>query len=183
MADRGTAQFVGPLAPPGHFIIGGIAVPQRVADGDQRPPEGVGRHGGAEMRDGGTVTELEDGGAEPVRALGSGLDQVDLGQRRAQGFLAQNIGSGLHRHDGQAGVQTGWRADVHQIRLDLGETSRGIRKHAWDAVLGGKRRRSGVIDVNNRDQFGPVGVGAEAADMLAGDTAGSNDGCTNFTHD
>ena len=182
VADGGAAEFVGPLAAPRDLVVGGVAKPERVADGDERATERVRSDGGADVSHGGAVAHLENGGAETAGAFFGGLNQVEFGERGAEGFFAEHVRAGLHRGDGERRVKIRRRADMHEIGPSLGEKLRGVGEDAGDAVLGRERGGAGEVDVEDGDEVGAVGMGAEAADVLAGDIAGADEGGAESGH-
>ena len=134
------------------------------------------------MLGGGTVAHLEHGGAETAGALLGGLDEVEFGEGGAKRFFAEDVGAGLHRGDGEGGVEIGRRADVDEVGLGGREQLGGGGKHRGLATGGGERGGAGVIDVVDAHEFDAVGVGEQAGGVLAGDVTGADDGGAKFGH-
>ena len=150
--------------------------------GDDGAADGLRLEVGAEMLGGGTVAHLENGGAETARALLGGLDEVEFGEGGAERFFAEDVGAGLHRGDGEGGVEIGRRADVDEVGLGGREQLGGGGKHGGPATGDGESRGAGVIDVVDTHEFDAVGVGEQAGGVLAGDVTGADDGGAKFGH-
>jgi len=79
-------------------------------------------------------------------------------------------------------VKIRWRANVDEIGPRLGEKLRGVGEDAGDAVLRRERGGAGEIDVQDGDEVGAVGVGAETTDVLAGDITSADEGGAESGH-
>lgn len=170
VAHGRAAALGGPAAAPGHRVVGGVAVPGRLAVCDQRGAQLAARDQVAGVRRAGAVPVLEDHGrVRPGRLLGR-RDVVVLGEGEAQRLLAQHPGTGLQRGHRLLPVQRRRCAD--QDEVGAYGVQHGVRRRVPRDVAG-RLRAEGVeplgVHVDGGDQFGAVGVGGEGGQVAAGD--------------
>src|SRR6187551_2982740 len=86
------AEFGLPATAPWHGVVGGIAVPKRVAHANQRPAELARIGNPAEVAGNGAEAHLENAGGVGSGALLDGFDAVEFCERTAERFFAHRPG-------------------------------------------------------------------------------------------
>ena len=183
LAGGRAAELGGPLAPPRHRVVGGVAEPEGVADREQRAAEAAGVEQRAHVDVRRRETHLEHAGGEPARALFRGLDAVEFGERGTEGLLAQHPGTGLHRGDGHVGVQGGRGRDKHEVGLLRLQHRRVVRVGRGNPGARAEVLGALGIDVAGGDEFDPVGQGGDGAHVGISDATGADEGdAIGFVH-
>ena len=110
-----------------------------------------------------------------LRLFGGGLHDRHFLGAEGGGLFAENVFAGLERLEGEGGVEFVGDDDRDGVELGHGlEHGGDVGEDAADLVLGGGAVGGGLVDVAEGDDFG-AGL-AEAAGVITGHAAGSDDG-------
>ena len=158
-AHGGAAEFGVPATAPRHGVVSDIAIPEGVADPDERPAEFVGPREAVQVGVGRGKTHLEHARGVATGAGLGFLDPVKFGQRSAERFLAEHPGAGFHGGDAHGGVGGRRRGDQHQVGFYLGQRGGIVGEGVRELEARPEGVHPGGVEIDGGDELdATVGV-------------------------
>ena len=187
MADGRPAALGVPPSTPGHGEVVGVAVPEGVARGQERPADAIVQSPAVRQQSlrpacTGAEPVLEDDGNVHPGALGDGDQLVGLGKAQRRRLLQEHRHTSLEALDRQRDVRAGWSADVREVHPaavgpGLAKCGAQVVAPALDPVPGGETLGPRRVDVHPRDDHCARAVAGDRGGVRARDRARADDQC------